>query len=97
MIRHIAMFKFNDAATDEARAALVESMDLLRDAIPQIVGMRHGADLGFREGNYDYGVVVDFATTEDYRAYSEDPVHQEMIATRLRPIISDRAAIQFRY
>lgn len=91
------MFKFNEDATDEARAALVESMDMLAAAIPQIVSMRHGADLGFRDGNFDYAVVVDFDSTDDYRAYSQDPVHQEMIATRLRPIICERAAIQFRY
>ena len=97
MIRHIAMFKFNEHADEDSRAALIESMDMLAATIPQIVTMCHGADLGFREGNFDYGVVVDFASPEDYRAYSEDPVHREMIATRLRPIISERAAIQFRY
>ena len=55
----------------------------------------HGPDAGVSEGNWDYVVVGDFASVDDYRTYAADPGHLEMIAELIRPAISARAAVQF--
>ena len=39
-------------------------------------------------------VVADFATTDDYFTYREHPDHQAVIATHIRPVMSERASAQ---
>jgi hypothetical protein len=40
-------------------------------------------------------VVADFATAEDFSAYSDDPDHRALIAGVIAPNLAGRAAIQY--
>lgn len=55
---------------------------------------RHGRDVGINEGTYDYVVVGDFATVDDYLVYRDHPDHQALIRDVVRPIVGERASIQ---
>jgi Stress responsive A/B Barrel Domain len=46
-----------------------------------------GDDLGLREGNWSFVIVADFTGAEAYRAYDQDPAHNQ--ARRAHP--ADRA------
>lgn len=95
MFRHVVMFKWADHVDDDHVAAVSAALDGLVDVIPQIVNYTHGADAGVNEGNYDYTVVGDFASADDYVIYRDDETHQEMIRTLIVGHISDRASVQF--
>ena len=46
-------------------------------------------------GNFDLAVVADFDDEAGYRVYATNPEHLTVIAERIRPILADRAAVQY--
>ena len=46
-------------------------------------------------GNFDLAVVADCDDVAGYRAYATHPAHLAVIAERIRPILADRAAVQY--
>lgn len=94
MLRHIALFRWNDQATEERRAAVMEGLAALPAQIPEVRAFRFGLDAGLVEGNFDLGVVADFDDADGYRAYASHPAHTSLVADVIRPVISERAAVQ---
>jgi hypothetical protein len=96
-IRHVVMFRFSDEATEEQKQALARGLD----GMPAATGAlppedyRHGFDLGINEASWDYVVVADFATVEDYLAYRDHPDHRALIRDLVEPIVVARASVQY--
>lgn len=97
MFRHVAMFRFSPEATEEQRQAMVNGLSTLPAAIPQIRQYVTGPDAGEVEGNWDFVIVADFDSAEDWRTYTADDTHQHVIAERIRPILAERAAVQYQF
>jgi hypothetical protein len=93
-LRHVVCFRFVPSATAEQAAALKAELEALPDAIPEIVEYRVGPDLGLNDDSWDFVVTADFATEADYRTYRDHPVHQELIATKVKPLVAERASAQ---
>jgi hypothetical protein len=93
-VRHIVLFRFTDSASDEQIAALSAGLDALPTAIAEIRSYIHGRDLGLRAGNWDYGVVAQFDSVEDFHVYREHPDHQALVRDLLDPISEERASVQ---
>jgi hypothetical protein len=94
-LRHVVTFTFRPGTTDEQIAAVTEGLSGLPAQIPEIRDFHVGADAGLNEGNQQYALVADFDSLEDYLVYQNHPVHQAVIAERIRPILESRAAVQF--
>ena len=47
------------------------------------------------EGNFDYVIVGDYASVEDYVVYRDHPEHQRIIAEMIKPHVAKRAAVQY--
>lgn len=94
MLRHCVMFKWADGVGDETKATVAAGLDRLA-GLECVAGYRHGPDAGLNEGNWDYVVVGDFETVEDYRSYATEAGHVALIADHIGPNISDRAAVQY--
>jgi hypothetical protein len=45
--------------------------------------------------NWDYGIVAQFDSEDDWRLYDTHPVHERVRAEVFRSIIAERAAVQF--
>jgi hypothetical protein len=95
MFRHVVMFRWSAEASDAQVAAVAQGLSTLPAAIPEIQVYRHGPDAGINEGNFDYVVVADFATVDDYVMYRDHPTHQSVIVERIRPIVGERSAVQY--
>lgn len=95
MIRHVAMFTLLPDAPADTPERLAEALAALPGAIPAIAAYTFGADLGLREGTWDFAVVADFETEADFRTYADHPAHQAFIREKLQPVLADRASIQF--
>lgn len=95
MLRHVVMFRWADDVDDAHVAAVAAGLDELPGAIPEIVQYRHGPDVGINEGTYDYVVVGDFASADDYVAYRDHPVHRAFIERLITGRVTDRAAVQY--
>ena len=97
MFRHVVMFRFVPDVTDAQRQAMVDGLATLPAAIPQLRSYVLGPDAGVSDGNWDFAIVADFDRVEDWRIYIADATHQTVIAERIRPIVAERAAVQFTY
>lgn len=95
MFRHVAMFRWNEQTTEADVATISEALDRLAATIPQIRRYHHGADVALSEENFDYVVIADFADAGDFVIYRDNPDHQDLIATTIRPHLHTRAAVQF--
>ncbi len=95
MFRHVVMFKWNDdvdaAHIDATSAALTE----LAASMPQVVDYRHGPDVNMTEGNFDYVIVGEYASVDDYVVYRDHPDHQALIKQYIAGRVSARAAVQY--
>lgn len=95
MLRHVVMFRWADGVDDAHVAAVAAGLDELPGRIPEIVVYRHGADVGINDGNYDYVVVGDFASADDYVVYRDHPAHQAFIERLIVGRVAERAAVQY--
>lgn len=95
MMRHVVMFKWADGVDVDHVAAVAAGLDDLAATIEQIKQYRHGPDIGLSDQNFDYVVVGDFDSADDYVAYRDHPVHQAFIAELIAGRITERAAVQY--
>jgi len=89
------MFKWEDGVDDDHVAAVAAGLDNLAATIDEIRQYRHGSDAGLSDQNYDYVVVGDFDSVDDYAVYRDHPVHQEFIVELIADRITERAAVQY--
>jgi hypothetical protein len=94
VIRHVVLFCWTKDATDDQLRAVIEGLTALPGAIPEIRSYRFGADLGLVAGNWDFALVAEFDSVDDWETYRDHPLHQALIAERIRPVLADRAAVQ---
>jgi hypothetical protein len=95
MIRHVAMFKWNEDVTDAHITATSTALDGLPEVIPEIARYRHGRDMGINPGNFDYAVVADFASPAEFLVYRDHPAHRAVMTGFIVDHISQRSAVQF--
>jgi hypothetical protein len=95
MIRHVVVFRWNESVTDADLTAMSAALDALPAAIPEIAGYRHGRDLGLHPANFQYAIVGDFASADDFATYRDHPEHQRFIAEHITGRVADRAAVQY--
>ena len=80
-------------------AAVRAGLSLLPEEIPQCVNYFYGGDLGLTkvhtDEDFDFAIIADFDNYKDYQIYATHPAHQEFTKRILRPLIKNRAAVQF--
>ena len=97
MIRHTTLFKWTAAATAEQKQAVAAELTAFAPTVPAIRSYCCGADAGLVEGNFDFAVVADFDDEAGYFSYRDHPVHREISARTVVPIMAQRVSVQFRF
>jgi len=95
MFRHVVMFEWVDGVDSADIDAMAAALDALVATLPEVVSYVHGPDAGLAEGNFDYVMVGDYASAEDYAVYRDHPEHQRIIAEMIKPHVAKRAAVQY--
>lgn len=96
MFRHCVLFRWNPDVSDEALESIRQGFEHLRE-ITEVVSLAHGPDVGVRDGNFDYALIVDFNSQADYKVYAGDEDHRRFIAEVMAPNVSERAGAQFEF
>ena len=84
MIRHHVITTLNDDAKHmgpEIKDALLEWVA----GVPECKSFEIGLDLGIGPNTGDIAIVAEFDSVEDYKTYSADERHQEIIQTMIAP------------
>jgi hypothetical protein len=96
MFHHVVMFRWKPGASAEQLAALEHALAGLPAQISELRAYRWGADAQVAPGNFDFAICADFDDVEAFRAYVVHPAHQRLVAEHVRPLMTERAAVQFR-
>jgi lipoate-protein ligase A len=94
MIRNVVVGRAKDGVTPEQVDAAIDAMRGLR---VEGVNLRltGGRDLGLREGNASFSLVVDLDDAEAYKIYDADPEHNRIRAELFAPIFESINRVQF--
>lgn len=94
-LQHMVIIQFKPGTADEQVAKLSAGLDSLPGSISQIRSYTHGASAEIRPGAWDYGVVAEFDSREDFEAYLTHPDHVALVRDLLDPISAARVSVQF--
>jgi hypothetical protein len=95
MIRHMVMFRWTEDATEEQKKRAAAEVARLPSVVPSLRVFAFGADLGVNAGNFDFAVAADFDDVDGYLAYRDHPEHRAIVEEFIRPIVAQRAAVQY--
>ena len=95
MVTHIVIFSWVAGTTAEQVTSLGQALDRLAEKLSDLVTIKHGSDLRFRDGNGDYALVATFTDRAGWDAYQPHPEHQAFVRDFVTPIQASRLAIQF--
>ena len=95
MIRHVALFTWDDGMTEEMERQFAAELTALAARVPGVRAYSAGPDAGIVDGNFDFAVVADFDDAESYLAYRNHPAHRAAVDQVISPIVRQRAAIQY--
>ena len=93
---HVVAFKYKKAVTDAKKKEIGDALVALKNSIPQIISIQHGANIskeGFDKGFHDLFIVT-FANEKDRDTYLEHPKHKEF-AKRLDGILADKGVFVY--
>ncbi|MEX2208122.1 MAG: Dabb family protein [Myxococcota bacterium] len=96
MLRHVVLLRWHPGTTAAQLDALLAAIATLPAQIPELRAYRFGADAGLVPGNFDFAIVADFDDHAGFLTYASHPAHQRFIAEHTRPLVAERAAVQFR-
>jgi hypothetical protein len=93
--RHVVMFQWAEGTTTGQQQEVADRLAALPAVIPEVGTLSLGADAGVNPGNFDFVVVGDFASRDDYIAYRDHPAHRAVVDGYIKPILGARAAVQY--
>ena len=71
MIRHAALFGWNEHAEDADKTRAFDELGTLPDIVPSVRAFAMGADVRVNEGNYDFAVTLDESVTSPTYNYTD--------------------------
>ena len=95
MLRHVVLFTWTEDTTADRRAEILAALRRLPDEVGGMTAFAVGDDAGLVPGNAHTALVADFPDVEAWRRYADDPVHLQVIADHVKPILAARSAVQY--
>jgi hypothetical protein len=96
MIIHVVAFRWKPGIPARHVEEVQSQLKEFAATLSGVVSYRCGPDEGASDmGNFDFAIVAEFETIDDWRVYDKHPRHNEIRAGVVRPWIEERAAVQF--
>ena len=96
MIIHVVAFRWKPGIPARHVEDVQSQLKEFAATLPGVLSYRCGPDEGASDmGNFDFAIVAEFDTIDDWRVYDKHPRHNEIRAGVVRPWIEERAAVQF--
>ena len=96
MIIHVVAFRWKPGIPQEHVATVQSQLLEFVAGLPEVKSYRCGPDLGVSDmQNFDFAIVAEFDTVDDWRVYDKHPRHEEIRAGVVRPWIETRASVQY--
>ncbi|MBL7958754.1 Dabb family protein [bacterium] len=89
MIEHIVMFKIKRNTPADKINSMTESLNGLKNKIPELIDMHAGVNFSHRNKGFDVMLVSRFRNKEDLKIYVDHPEHRKVIEEMIQPIRED--------
>jgi hypothetical protein len=94
-VRHVAVYRWAGHVDDEHVRRISAAHDRLAARLVGLVRFDHGAGLAISADGFDYHVVAEFRTVDDWRAYRDHPDRLVLVAELLDGAVVEHADGQF--
>ncbi|MBL7996354.1 Dabb family protein [bacterium] len=97
MVEHVVIFKIKKNTPADKVKAMTESLNGLKNKIPELIDMHAG--INFSDRNKDFGVMLvsRFRNKEDLKIYVDHPEHRKVIEEKIQPIREDLIVADLEY
>jgi hypothetical protein len=96
MIIHVVAFRWKTGIPADNVEAVKSQLLEYAGSLPEVRSYRCGTDVGASDmGNFDFAIVAEFDSIDDWRVYDKHPRHEEIRSGVVRPWIEERASVQF--
>jgi hypothetical protein len=96
MIIHVVAFRWKPGIPQDHVETVKSQLVEFAATLPEVRSYRLGSDLGASDmGNFDFAIVAEFDTLDDWRVYDKHPRHEEIRGGVVRPWIETRASVQY--
>lgn len=89
------MIKYHRDVTGSQKQALLDGLAKMPQVMDFIRRYEYGPNLGLDDNTYDFGLIADFDSENDWRRYSDNPDHQILVHNLIRPIAEEMARVQY--
>ena len=93
MIRHTVVFKLKHPAGSQAEIDFLQTAQKLAD-IPTVKNFECLRQVS-KKNIYEFGLSMEFASSEDYQTYNDHPDHVHLVQTRWIPEVTDFMEIDY--
>lgn len=97
MVEHIVLFRWKEAASQQAIDSAVAGLRGLKGKIAGIVDLSCGANFSDRAKGYTHALVVRFTDRAALEAYGPHPEHQRVVQQCINPIRADVLAFDYEF
>jgi len=94
MIRHTVVFKLKHPAGSQPELDFLRSAQKLLE-IPTVKNFECLRQISEKNG-YDFGLSMEFESSDDYEFYNMHPLHVEFVQTRWIPEVTDFMEIDYK-
>jgi len=95
-VNHSVIVTFQRPLTDSEAREILKDAFAMKSEIKEIQHLRCGMDIGLSgEPNKSFSLTATFDGSESYKTYQSHPVHVQFITRHIKPLMSDRRAIQY--
>jgi hypothetical protein len=95
MYRHLVLFRFDPATTEEQRKEGAAELEAMKGSIDEIRTLSVGWNAGQNPGNYDLVLEVGFDSADDFGAYVASPGHTHAWKDVMQPMTTEIATMQW--
>jgi hypothetical protein len=95
MFRHVVLFRWKDGITEDQKQAFHDALLALPSQIDVLRGYHVGFDAGLGPDNFDYAIVAELDSADDYPVYRDHPAHAAFRDNHYVPLVAERAAAQY--
>ncbi len=98
MLQHVVAITWNDQVPENYAEVVTKVLKDMVTKIPSVRDYRCGPDLQVSAPtNANYLIAATFDDVAGWRAYDEDPLHNEIRAKYFKPYIASRASAQITF
>jgi hypothetical protein len=95
MINHVVLLNWHEGVTENTIATVTSGFANLANGISEIKHYSFGTNMNLAGSNYEYALVAQFDTIEEFNAYVVHPKHQHFMDTVTSPIVKSYGAVQY--